>query len=253
VVIQKEPKYLYTRLTKAMMGTIDNDAKSCYDRIMCNLSMCISHYYGAPTNLCKVQAATLKNSIFRLRTAIGDSIKTYTNSKDTPIHGTGQGSCSSHAIWLLISSILMDILQNSATGMTIMNIDNKEKVQQWIEGFVDDTSIFTNTTFISQCVKTMATTLEADGTEWAGLVAASGGKLELQKFFFYILRWTWNEKGQAIPQSINQQGNMGTINLDTKHPTSGIIKQLAVSQSHKTLGAFKCIDSNEEDHKSFLY
>jgi hypothetical protein len=41
-----------------MLGTIDNDAKSSYDRIMCNLSMCISQYYGTPNNLCQVQAKT---------------------------------------------------------------------------------------------------------------------------------------------------------------------------------------------------
>jgi hypothetical protein len=44
VVIQKEMKYLYAVTTRTPLGTIDNDAKSCYDRMICNLSTLISYY-----------------------------------------------------------------------------------------------------------------------------------------------------------------------------------------------------------------
>jgi Reverse transcriptase (RNA-dependent DNA polymerase) len=251
VVLQKELKYLYARLTRTMLGTIDNDAKSCYDRIMCNLSMCVSQYYGVPINLCSVQAKTLKNSIFTLSTALGESNDKYRHSLITPIHGTGQGSCASPAIWLLISSLLMDILQSTTNGMNIIDINNKIMVKQWIEGFVDDTSIFTNIDFISQCVKTMQKTLEEDGVKWAGLLAASGGKLELQKCFYYILSWSWNSKGDATPQEIKEQGEEGVIYLD-KESKIGVI-QKEVFASHKTLGTYKCMNGNESDHYKYLY
>jgi hypothetical protein len=52
VIVQKEMKYLYAHLTRTMLGTIDNDAKSCFDRIICNLAMAISSYYGVPKILC---------------------------------------------------------------------------------------------------------------------------------------------------------------------------------------------------------
>jgi hypothetical protein len=37
-----------------------NNAKSCYDRIICNLTMIISQYYGLSSNITKRQATTLK-------------------------------------------------------------------------------------------------------------------------------------------------------------------------------------------------
>jgi hypothetical protein len=40
VIIQKEMKYMYSSMTRTQLGTVDNDAKSCYDQIMCNF------YYG---------------------------------------------------------------------------------------------------------------------------------------------------------------------------------------------------------------
>lgn len=54
IVILKEMKYLYLRLTKTGLATMDNDAKSCYDRIICNLAMIISRFYGMPKNACKM-------------------------------------------------------------------------------------------------------------------------------------------------------------------------------------------------------
>jgi hypothetical protein len=88
VVIQKEMKYLYATTTRTVLGTIDNDAKSCYDRMICNLSMAISFYYGVPKNYCQMLANNLKNSKFKIRTGLGDSTETYQHSDTTPIHGT---------------------------------------------------------------------------------------------------------------------------------------------------------------------
>jgi hypothetical protein len=50
VVIQKEMKCLYGILTRTGIATMDNDAKSCYDRIICNLAMIISQYFGVNKN-----------------------------------------------------------------------------------------------------------------------------------------------------------------------------------------------------------
>jgi hypothetical protein len=46
VMVQKEVKYMYSKFTRTDMATMDNDAKSCYDRIICNLAMVISKFFG---------------------------------------------------------------------------------------------------------------------------------------------------------------------------------------------------------------
>ena len=84
--------------------------------------MPIGGYFGIPTCFRKMQATTLKNTIFRLNTAMGDSEETYKHSDNTPIYGTGQGSCASPAIWLFISSFLMMILEKEAQGMKMQDI-----------------------------------------------------------------------------------------------------------------------------------
>jgi hypothetical protein len=82
-VLRKEMRYMYTIVTRTQLGTIDNDAKSCFDRIVCCIAMMISRHNGIPINFCKIQATALKESVFRLRTALGES-KILTNIQINP-------------------------------------------------------------------------------------------------------------------------------------------------------------------------
>jgi hypothetical protein len=144
VVIQKEMKYFFSTITNTGLATMDNNAKSCYDCIICNLAMIISQYFGVNSKVAKTQATTLKKMQFRLRAALGDSKKYYSHSEDTPVHVTGQGSCASPLIWLRISSILMDCLKELAGGMWMTNPNDMIMIQQWIDGFMNNTSLFSN-------------------------------------------------------------------------------------------------------------
>jgi hypothetical protein len=127
VVIQKEMKYLYSSLTHTGMLTMDNDAKSCYERIICNLAIIILQYYGLSTKTVNAQGQISKRMKYRQRTALGDSKKFYYHTINSPIHGTGQGSCASPALWLLISSTLMNCLAELARGMTMVDAVDENK------------------------------------------------------------------------------------------------------------------------------
>jgi hypothetical protein len=256
VIIQKEMKYLYSRLTKTNLATMDNDAKSCYDRIICNLAMIISQYYGVSRNMASLQATTLKKMKFRLRTALGESSRTYQHSNNTPIHGTGQGSCASPAIWLLISSILMDCLSEIGGGMIMQDVNGISSIQQWIDGFVDDTSLFTNVTCHNDnhCIIQSCNQLRSDMIIWNDLLEASGGKLELSKCFYYILSWQFDNDGNGIPMTIAEQRdqNVTPIQIKTTYQSEVTIQQKEVHQAHKTLGCYKAIDGNEKEQIQYL-
>jgi Reverse transcriptase (RNA-dependent DNA polymerase) len=208
VVIQKEMKYLYATLTRTGLATMDNDAKSCYDRIICNLAMLVSQHLGVSKEVASSQAETLKKMIFRIRTAIGDSKQSYRHSTSTPIHGTGQGSCASPAIWLLVCSLLMDCLSKIGHGMTLTDVTGTRTLRQLIDGFVDDTSLFTNflkTVIDLNDIELLTRRLQHDMIAWKELLEASGGKLELTKCFYYILTWRFDHKGNPFPTTIAEQ------------------------------------------------
>jgi hypothetical protein len=113
VALRKEMKYNFSRLRRTPLATIDNNAKSCFDRILCNAALLVSKYFDVNEKCCKLQSVTLENTLFKMRTALGDSSSTYTYCEENPTHRTGQGSCARPAIWLLISSLLTDLIEKT--------------------------------------------------------------------------------------------------------------------------------------------
>ena len=78
-----------------------------------------------------------------------------------------------------------------------------------MEGFVDDTDVAVNDAKSSmpyipaQLVKT----LQTDTQHWERLLFISGGKLELNKCFFYLLIWQFREDGTPSLMSKAQPPN----------------------------------------------
>jgi hypothetical protein len=208
--------------------------------------MLICKYFGIKDDYCKLQSTTLEKSIFKIRTALGDSVTTYTNTDATPIHGTGQGSCATAAIWLLISSFLMDLLEKISNGMEMEDIlDHIKNTRQIIEGFVDDNTLFTNLKYGRTNLNELVKKAEQDWQNWECLLHTSGGALELSKCFYYLLSWKWDKWGSPIPQTIKEQ-NLPPTKI-TMSATNEIItlQQKEVQDSHKTLGTYKCIFGSE--------
>jgi hypothetical protein len=191
----------------------------------------------------------LQHSEFSIRTGLGDSTEVYKHSLNTPIHGTGQGSCASPALWLMQSSFLMDIVQKFANGMKMIDVDNITELIQYMEGFVDDISQYTNNDYDNDDIENLKNKLEADGRLWAGLLSAAGGDLELSKCFYYLLSWGWDKYGNPIPQTIQQQKQLTTtFNIADANQTPKLIQQRDIYECHKTLGAFKSICGDETVH-----
>jgi hypothetical protein len=70
----------------------------------------------------------------------------------------------------------------------------------------------------------------------------------LTKCFYYILSWRFDENGNAIPTTIEEQGEeCPQISIPNTDQGSTIIEQKEVRTWHKTLGCFKTIEGNKEE------
>jgi hypothetical protein len=150
----------------------------------------------------------------------------------------------------MISSLMMHIYSEIATGMTMYTVDDIEEIiRQYLEGFVDDAANYTNNrNYDDHDVNLLRHNLQEDGKKWAKLLEASGGKLEMTKTFYYLLSWEWDKYGNPTPQSIAQQPNNHIrINLRPDGEVPQYIEQRKVFNSHKTLGVFKTLCGNEND------
>jgi hypothetical protein len=71
------------------------------------------------------------------------------------------------AIWLLFRSTIMSCLAELVRGMTMADAINQEKnLLQWIDGFMDDTSLFTNLDRFSKNCNNIGLLMTALKEDW---------------------------------------------------------------------------------------
>jgi hypothetical protein len=193
--------------------------------------------HGLPQNIAKLIGTTLVKMRYKIKTKLGISARHYNHSPDEPIYGTGQGSAGSMAFWLLISAILFGIMEQIAHGLTFTDPNETKTIKRTMEGFVDDTDVAINDAHSNtqHTPKQLVQTLQTDAQHWESLLFISGGKLELNKCFFYALTWKFGADGTPSPlpkEQIPYQLMLNQGNDD--EPT--VIKQKDCTESHRTLG-----------------
>ena len=144
VVLIKLLTYEISRLTRTDLITFDNDAKACYDRMVMAFCLLRCQQLGLPMNACVALGAFLDRAIYHLRTSMGVSEEHYQSTKSQPLHGPGQGAKNAPSFWTIVSSCIMDCLEEKFDGTTFTDPEMLMKVKRIIDGFVDDTTLWVN-------------------------------------------------------------------------------------------------------------
>ena len=136
----EEFQYEICRASKRPLVHLDYDATACYDRIVMSFGSLASRSFGQHKSIVFINAKTLEEAKYYLKTQLGVSEKSYRHCQLFPIYGSGQGAGNSPAIWCVISSILFDANESKAHGATFQSPDGTIHARVYMIGFVDDTS-----------------------------------------------------------------------------------------------------------------
>jgi hypothetical protein len=150
--------------------------------------------------------------------------KTFQNTDETTIYGTGQECGNSPIIWLFISNILIRMFSREAIGATYMDNSQTEISEAKISAYVDDINTHHNSSAAHQDI---ILNMKNDFTIWKNLLDMSGGALSQQKCNFYILSWDFMKSGIPVAKDTYiDHLSMGGIGWDISR----------VQESHQTLG-----------------
>ena len=86
------------RVLKLDFFRFDNDASSCYDRIIVALAMLAAHRCGMPEQAVQVRADALQFMKYTVKTIHGISDHNYQGTAFERLFGTGQGSGASPSV-----------------------------------------------------------------------------------------------------------------------------------------------------------
>ena len=247
VAMLKRLSYEYSALTRTDLGTFDNDAMACYDRIIVDLATLRNRQLGLPKEAALLRAHCLRQHQYSVKTLLGVSSQSYSHSADTPQHGTGQGSRGAPMDWKGQSTVLLDAAEG--IPMHMVNPTQQLWVTRKFDGYVDDVTGWTNCarqlredTHGQTEVSPIQSQLQQLAQDWEHLITCSGGRLELSKCFYYLLQWTFQEHGRP------RLRNLPPSTISIKDTTDGRPYQIhhkPVDVPHRTLGAYISPNSNE--------
>ena len=242
----EELQYEISRATKRPLVHLDYDATACYDRITMNLGSLVSRTFGQHRSIAFINARTLEEAKYYLKTQLGVSERHYKHCLLYPIYGSGQGAGNSPALWCVISTMLFETYDESAHGATFTSPDCKITTRVFMVGFVDDTSGSVNDFHLPEPapVEHYIERATADARRWNSLLSLSGGALNNKKCSYHFLHYKFTLDGLALPTA----GSFGpsiTIQFTPDEPPTPL-KQLSAYASHKTLGAQKAPTSTNK-------
>ena len=79
-------------VTRRPLIKCNNDLKQCFDRLMSHLVQLNQQSYGLPSNIVKILGEFLQQAIYKIKTAMGISERSYSHTRENGVFGTGQGS-----------------------------------------------------------------------------------------------------------------------------------------------------------------
>jgi hypothetical protein len=246
VLLFKHLVYSILRLSKSNGSTFDNDAKSCYDRIVMLGASLMAQRIGMQPDVVELFLQMLNDVKYHAKTIYGVSELSYQSSPDYGIHGPGQGGRASPSVWTVISCLILSCLGEKAIGANLMSPGGRIRVTQMASGFVDDITHWNIDMERSLSSRDNNDVITKETTEaaqwWEELLYTTGGKLELTKCFYYQLIWEFDTDGDATLQE--PQSNIILTDSETQQQIP--IDMKSCSEAHKTLGVMACPQGNNK-------
>jgi hypothetical protein len=186
-------------------------------------------------------------TIHQIKTIYETSNVTYISTQDMPLYGPGQGSMCGPIFWLLFYWLIVSSLDPTITSTQYVSVCRSIIVEITGVSFVDDTGLGVTSEFERDL---SATTDENDSAEirhiihklhqiaqhWERLRFSTGGSINLQKSFWYLIARQWKH-GQSKLMTIAQQPM--EILLTSGYSTSPeILPRIEPTQAFRMLGIY---------------
>ena len=204
-----------------------------------------SRSFGQHRSIVFINAKTLEDAKYYLKTQLGVSDRSYKHCRIFPIYGSGQGAGNSPAIWCVISTILFDAYDEKANGATFQSPDGRVQAQIFMVGFVDDTSGSVNDFDLPRqaSMEHYINRAQSDAQRWHDILRTSGGALKTTKCSYHFLYFSFTVDGTPHLKS-GRVGPQITIQFHPHEPPCPL-RQLSAYESHKTLGVQKAPSSTD--------
>ena len=165
------------------------DASQCYDCMSHSFISLAAQSIGTPVSLIGTMLLAIQSMKFHIRTAYGDSTRTYDSNPSRPFQGACQGNGAAPAIWLLLSAYLVAHMRHKGHTVTMTSAISNTLLCYVGLWFVDDGDIPTFGHHKNETIKSIIHRHQQAVTCWGNSLRVTGGSLKQSKCFWYPLSW----------------------------------------------------------------
>ena len=219
---------------------IDNDAKSCYDRIIPALAALLLLVTGLSSLVAQSFYQQLQKRQAKVLTGMGISESAISSTDEIPLYGIGQGNGGGPAAWHSHLLIMIATLKKLHPGYTVTDPTKSLTVSQHLITFVDDTSsiLTSSPSQIPQLVQSADQLLNT----WYTLLRLTGGDLALADKTKWCLAYYEYPKGKPTHVLTTQDEYKLTIKYKQEPHTS--VCRILPTKAERYLGIRIAVDGN---------
>jgi hypothetical protein len=247
-VLLKRLSYDCIRLQRSTAVVLDNDMRACYDRIVPSQATLTTRRVGLAPRTASTMLEILANTKFHVRTAYGVSPRSFQNEPTSMILGLLQGSAAVGAVWALIWSVLFKCLESLPQPRFTSPRPDVYSSRHG-EGFVDDTTLWE--VDLNASTQTVVTRMTTKAQRWERLIWSSGGALNLDKCYLYLLEWTYSKTGIARLKPLKDMPYDVSLTAGNSPAPPVPIRTVEPHQGTRTLGVRLAPDGNDHDEYTF--
>ena len=242
--VNKRLSYDLIRISRQPAALCSNDAKSCYDRILHSIAALAMRRLGIPEPPIECMLKCIQQMNHYIRTTHGDSEIPYTSSHTPiPFQGVLQGNGAAPAIWVAVSTPLLNMMRKAQHGLQIISAITREKSTIVAFAFVDDTDLIQGSlgdTALS--AEAVMEEMQLAISRWEGGLKATGGAIVPEKSFVYSIDFKFN-RARKVSYKLVEEIN-ATYEVPNAEGELVELRQFEASQASETLGVFLAPDGN---------
>ena len=178
--------------------------------------------------------------VHKVRTAFGDSEKTYGGDEmddwENYPQGVLQGNANGPTIWAVLSSVVFEILQKRGFSNQFCSSISKQLFLLIGFSYVDDCDLFQSGTDRHEVLESMQELID----NWGGLMRVTGGALRTDKSWWYLIKFIW-VRGQWVPTDAGDNLRLTAVNADGDRVE---LDYLSCDEASKLLGVWMAPNGN---------
>ena len=193
---------------------------------------------------------TIQNMNHHIRTIYGDSELSFGGKLwAVPVQSIGQGNGAGPTMYALVSTPVLNMLRTKGCGAFFRVAITGDQIRFVGYAFVDDTDLFASSEHEEATGTEVAVALQKSLNLWEGGIRATGGAIEPDKSFWYLIDFVWHQGKWrfAMEEDCPAELTVRDLNGEIK-----VLKRLHPSQAERTLGIRLAPDGSWNEEFKYL-